>query len=189
MIVGGSDGLGKELVREVFMKGALITIVGKDENKLIQIQKELDPADNKGDPLIRYFKADVTNMEGHEVEKLIRQAEKYLGSIEMFIYCAAKSEPVMFVSSDLNKFKSHMDLNFYSVVKFLLPITKRMVLRKTQGRICIVGDPMGTMKTVPGMTPYACSKSALEQLAMQLRSELEAHQIRVHYLLPPPMET
>ena len=37
MIVGGSDGLGKELVREVFMKGALITIVGKDENKLIQI--------------------------------------------------------------------------------------------------------------------------------------------------------
>lgn len=37
MIVGGSDGLGRELVRECFMKGALITIVGKDENKLIEI--------------------------------------------------------------------------------------------------------------------------------------------------------
>jgi short-subunit dehydrogenase len=48
---------------------------------------------------------------------------------------------------------------------------------------------MGTMKTVPGMTPYACSKSALEQLAMQLRAELEAHGIKVHYFLPPPMET
>lgn len=39
------------------------------------------------------------------------------------------------------------------------------------------------------MTPYACSKSALEQLALQLRSELEAHGIKVHYFLPPPMQT
>jgi len=31
MIIGGSDGLGKELVREVFMKGALVTIIGRSE--------------------------------------------------------------------------------------------------------------------------------------------------------------
>lgn len=34
MIVGGSDGLGKEIVREVFKKGALVTIVGRSEAKL-----------------------------------------------------------------------------------------------------------------------------------------------------------
>lgn len=131
MIVGGSDGLGKELVREVFKKGALVTIVGRNEKEMQEIINELNPEPYKGDPTIRYFREDVTNMEGYEVEKLIRQAEKYLGSIEMFIYCAAKSEPVMFLSSDLNKFKSHMDLNFFSSVKFLIPIAKRMVLRKT----------------------------------------------------------
>jgi short-subunit dehydrogenase len=37
MIVGGSDGLGKELVREVFMKGALITMVGRDEKNMVEI--------------------------------------------------------------------------------------------------------------------------------------------------------
>ena len=72
MIVGGSDGLGKELVKEVFMKGALITMVGRDEKNMVEILNELDPVSNKGEPLIRYFKADITNMEGYEVEKLIR---------------------------------------------------------------------------------------------------------------------
>jgi short-subunit dehydrogenase len=130
MIVGASDGLGKELVREVFMKGALVTMIGRDEKKMKEIRDELDFA-TQGDPLIRYFKADITILESYEVEKLIRQAEKYLGSVEMIIFCAAKSEPVMFISSDLNKFKSHMDLNFFCVVKFLIPVAKRMVLRKT----------------------------------------------------------
>jgi len=102
------------------------------------------------------------NMESYEVEKLLRRAEKYFGTIEMFIFCAARSEPVMFISSDLAKFKNHMDLNFFCAVKFLIPVSKRMVLRKTQGRIVLVGDSTATLTTIPGMTPYACSKSAIE---------------------------
>jgi 5,10-methylene-tetrahydrofolate dehydrogenase/methenyl tetrahydrofolate cyclohydrolase len=42
IIIGGSDGLGKELVKEVFMKGALVTIIGRDENKMKTILEELD---------------------------------------------------------------------------------------------------------------------------------------------------
>ena len=34
MIIGGSDGLGKELAKEVFRRGALVTIVGRNEDKL-----------------------------------------------------------------------------------------------------------------------------------------------------------
>ena len=70
-------------------------------------------------------------METYEVEKLIRNAEKYFGNIEMIIFCAARSNPVMFISSDLDKFKSHMDINFFCVIKFLIPIAKRMVINKT----------------------------------------------------------
>ena len=62
----------------------------------------------------------------------------------MVIYCAASSEPVMFISSDLNKFRNQMNINFFSAVKFLIPITKRMVLRRHQGRVCMVGDSNAT---------------------------------------------
>ena len=58
MIIGGSDGLGKELVREVFMKGALITMIGRDEEQLKAIRDELDTS-TEGEPCIRYFRGDI----------------------------------------------------------------------------------------------------------------------------------
>ena len=39
------------------------------------------------------------------------------------------------------------------------------------------------------MGAYACSKGAIEQLAFQLKAELETHAIKVHYYLPPRMDT
>ena len=59
MIIGGSDGLGKELVREAFMKGALITMIGRDEDQLKAIRDELDTS-TEGEPCIRYFRGDIT---------------------------------------------------------------------------------------------------------------------------------
>jgi short-subunit dehydrogenase len=47
MIIGGSDGLGKELVREVFLKGAFVTIIGRDQSKMQAILDELDPKNPK----------------------------------------------------------------------------------------------------------------------------------------------
>jgi len=82
-----------------------------------------------------------------------------------------------------------MDTNFYGTLKFIHPIAKRMTLRRTQGRIVLVGDPNANQYVLPGFAPYACSKAALEQLAYQLRAELDVHEIKVHFFLPQPMKT
>ena len=82
-----------------------------------------------------------------------------------------------------------MDLNFYGVLNFVHPIAKRMVIRREGGRIALIGDPTCTEKTIPGMGAYAASKGALEQLAHQLRAELKSYEIKVHYFLPPLMDT
>jgi short-subunit dehydrogenase len=82
-----------------------------------------------------------------------------------------------------------MDLNYLGALKLVLPITKRMYLRKSQGRIVLIGDSLASHYAIPGMTPYACSKAAVEQLAFQLRAELDPYDIKVHYFLPPPMDT
>ena len=70
MIIGGSDGLGKEIVREIFMKGALITIVGRDPKKMNDIIDELD-VNKQGDPLIRFIQVDITKIDTMVVEKII----------------------------------------------------------------------------------------------------------------------
>ena len=42
MITGGGTGLGKTLVQGIFTRGAIVTIVGKDESNLKQLARELD---------------------------------------------------------------------------------------------------------------------------------------------------
>lgn len=82
-----------------------------------------------------------------------------------------------------------MDLNFFGTLKFIHPVVKRMLLRKTKGRVVLVGDSLSPAYAIPGMSPYSISKAAIDQLAYQLKNELECQDIKVHYFLPPPMET
>ena len=116
-------------------------------------------------PLIQYVTADITELRPRDVEAILKAAEKKYGPIEMVICCSAISKPAMFLSSDYDSFKNHGDLNFLGVLKFVQPIAKRIALRRAQGRICLIGDPVATHYAVPGMSPYSCSKAALEQLA------------------------
>jgi NAD(P)-dependent dehydrogenase (short-subunit alcohol dehydrogenase family) len=58
----------------------------------------------------------------------------------MVICCAAMSKPTMFLSSEPEQFRHHLDLNFHGVLKIIHPIAKRMALRRSHGRIVIVGD-------------------------------------------------
>lgn len=134
--------------------------------------------------------ADLSELSSRQVERLINDIEKlYNRPIDMIVCCAAQSKPAMFITSEISSFVHHMDLNFYAVLNFVHPIAKRMEKRGKGGRIVLIGDPTMTEKTIPGMAAYACSKAALEQLAYSLRAELESYNIKVHYFLPPLMDT
>jgi len=134
-------------------------------------------------------RADIDELRPEEVDIIIQAAERNYGPIEMVICCAAISKPALFLQSDYKSYMNHMNVNYLGVLKMVLPIAKRMVYTKTQGRIVIVGDPLTSHYNVPGMSPYACSKAALEQLAYSIKTELEPQDIKVHYYLPPPMDS
>ena len=87
------------------------------------------------------------------------------------------------------QYTHHIGLNFLCVLKIVLPIVKRMALQKIHGRVVLIGDPLTSHYNVPGMSPYACSKAALEEVAYNMKSELKTHDIKVHYFLPPPMDS
>lgn len=84
------------------------------------------------------------------------------GPIEMVINCAAISKPAMILFSTYDQYNHHMNLNYLGALKFVLPIAKKMHQRKSQGRIVLIGDSLASHYAIPGMAPYACSKSAVE---------------------------
>ena len=139
--------------------------------------------------MVNYVVADLSELKSKQVEHLLKEIEHLSGPIDMIVCCAAISKPAMFLSAEISDFRHHMDLNFYAVLNFVHPIAKRMVIRGKGGRIALVGDYTMTEKTIPGMAAYACSKGAIEQLAFQLKAELETYHIKVHYFLPPLMDT
>ena len=55
-----------------------------------------------------------------------------------------------------------MDLNFFGTLKFIHPVVKRMLLRKTKGRVVLVGDSLSPAYAIPGMSPYSISKAAID---------------------------
>jgi NAD(P)-dependent dehydrogenase (short-subunit alcohol dehydrogenase family) len=106
--------------------------------------------------------ADITKLKKHQIEKLLQEAEKEYGPIDMVICCAGISSPAMFLSSEISAFQQHMEVNFFGVLNFVHPIAKRMVIRRDGGRIALIGDPTVVEKAIPGMGAYACSKGALD---------------------------
>lgn len=92
--------------------------------------------------MINYIVADIAEIKQKEMDIYIKMSEQRFGPIEMVICCAAISKPALFLQSDLDSYKHHMDLNYLGVLKVVQPIAKRMLYRKTQGRIVIIGDPL-----------------------------------------------
>mmetsp|Transcript_41434 Transcript_41434/g.30454 ORF Transcript_41434/g.30454 Transcript_41434/m.30454 type:complete len:81 (-) Transcript_41434:188-430(-) len=80
----------------------------------------------------------------------------------MVICCAAMSKPSSFMSSSPDQFMHHLELNFMGTLSIIHPIIKRMIHRKTPGRVVLVGDQLQSHYAIPGLAPYACSKAALE---------------------------
>jgi NAD(P)-dependent dehydrogenase (short-subunit alcohol dehydrogenase family) len=66
------------------------------------------------------------------------------------------------MQSDFKEFEHHMNLNFLGSLKIAQACAKMMEKSKTHGRIVLIGDPLASHYVIPSMSPYSCSKAALE---------------------------
>lgn len=101
-------------------------------------------------------------MSQKEVDRVLRDTTTMFGPIEMVICCAAMSKPKMFLQSEFKEYEHHMNLNFLGSLKIAQACAKMMSKNKTQGRVVLIGDPIASHYVIPSMSPYSCSKAALE---------------------------
>ena len=108
------------------------------------------------------IKADISEMTSKDIEKVVKSTEAIYGPIDTVICCAAISKPKLFLSTDFKEYEHHMNLNFLGCAKFVHFIAKQWVNKHQKGRVVLIGDPLASHYVIPGMSTYACSKSALE---------------------------
>ncbi|OMJ72950.1 hypothetical protein SteCoe_28486 [Stentor coeruleus] len=187
MITGASSGLGKELARECYYKGARLTLISRNKLALDSLLKELEPSSRKSDygNFVQIYNTDLSKND--KFEEIVKSAESRFGGVELFVSCAGHIEVGSFLTSKQEDFREQMENNYMSLVNSLLPVAKEMCQRK-KGRICIVSAAQVYMP-VEGNSAWLASKAAVHAFANCIRPELNRNKVHLSIFAPGAIDT
>lgn len=172
IVTGASAGIGLATAKLLSTKGVKLVLVARSKDKLEKLSREL--------PNAIAITADVSKVE--EVKIMVKQAFEHFGRIDILINNAGRGYDVPVEKTDFEIFRYLFDLDLVGPVaamKEAIPI-----MRKQRGG-AIVNISSGTaLMYLPNMGPYSAMKSALAQISLTARAELEADKIVVSVVYP-----
>ncbi|KAI3374933.1 hypothetical protein L3Q82_021457 [Scortum barcoo] len=185
-VTGGSSGIGKSIAIECYRQGAFITLVARDETKLLQAKKEVEKFAINDKQVVLCISVDVSS-DYSQVESVIKQAQEKLGPVDMLVNCAGTSISGKFEEVEVDRFKKLMEVNYLGSVYPTRAVITTMKERR-MGRIMFVSSQAGQIGLF-GYTAYSPSKFALRGLAESLQMEIKPYNIYVTVAYPPDTDT
>jgi len=162
IVTGGTSGIGKAIAIAFAQKQARVVISGRNEDTLLQTEKELKTFHND----ILAVKADVSNE--NDCVRLINETLNRFGSIDILINNAGISMRALFRELDLEVLRKVMDTNFWGTVYCTKYAMKPLL--KSKGTIVGISSIAG-IKGLPARSGYSASKFAMNGFLESLRIE------------------
>ncbi|KAG7092848.1 hypothetical protein E1B28_009162 [Marasmius oreades] len=182
-VTGGSAGLGLALAVILAKKGAHVSIVARDEEKLRIALEEVEKARQNPEQILKSYSYSLTEAQAAE-DALKAACEPHGGKAPDAIFlCAGTARLGYFVEQTPESLQNGMNISYWISAYTALAYTKRIVQEKKPGKIIFVSSVMGYMSFV-GYTTYSPAKHALRGLAETLRSELLLYKSSVHICFP-----
>lgn len=165
IITGASSGIGEQLAYEYAKRGAHLALAARRENALREVANK---ALTLGCPEVIAIPTDVSKIE--DCQRLIDETINKFGKLDHLVtdagvYLVSKFEE----ATDLTKFRSEMDVNFWGQVYctyFAIPH-----LRKSKGKIVAMASS-SVWLSFPRVTVYNASKAAVMSFFETLRIEV-----------------
>lgn len=182
LIVGGNSGIGRETAKRLVMKGAGVTIIGRNQQKLDDAVTELKNFGN-----ITGWRGDLTNRT--ELISLSERIAKELTEVDFLVNSAGIFSPKLFTDHTEADYDSYMELN-RSTFFITQQIAKNMKALGRGGVIINVGSMWAHQAVLA--TPssaYSMAKAGLHALTQHLALELADTNIRVNAVAPAVVET
>lgn len=181
VVVGGGNGIGREVVLELVRRGAMVAVVDVRQEAL----EETAALAAAGDRL-HTFQVDITDREA--VATLPGQVADTLGPADGLINVAGIIQPfVRLVDLDHQAIERVLAVNLYGTlhtVKAFLP----HLLGRPVAHITNVSS-MGGFVPVPGQTIYGASKAAVKLMTEGLYAELRDSNVQVSLVFPGAVRT
>jgi NAD(P)-dependent dehydrogenase (short-subunit alcohol dehydrogenase family) len=166
LITGANRGLGRAMVDESLRRGVKRVYAASRQPMAVP------------DARVTPLTLDVTD------PAQIRQAVESVESLDILINNAGVSLPDDL--SDRAAFEQHLSVNVYG----LLSVTQAFLpsLTLSRGRVVNVIS-LGAFAAVPVLPAYSASKAAAFSLTQSLRALLAGRGVKVHAVLPGPIDT
>jgi 3-dehydrosphinganine reductase len=184
LITGGSAGIGLEVARGVLAKGAHVSIVARDPERLATAEDTLER--EVGDPArVAAEPADVTDPDA--LARALPLLTAQLGPVDVLVANAGAAVPGHFEELPLEVFRRQMDLNYFGVLHAVQAVLPSMLERRA-GHLVLVSSGAGLVG-IYGYAAYAPTKFAVRGLAETLRAELRPYGITAACAFPPDTDT
>jgi len=184
LITGGSSGIGLETARQALARGARVSIVARDPERLADALHGLERG--VGDETrVAAEPADVTDPEHLDAAVTLLVAQ--FGSVDVLVTCAGSARPGHFERMPDTVFEDQMALDYFGTLHAVRNVVPSMIDRQ-RGHLLLVSSTAGIIG-VYGYSAYSPAKFAVRGLAETLRAELKPYGIVVSCAYPPDTDT
>lgn len=184
VVTGGSSGIGLATAEAFAARGADVTLVARDVERL-EIAREAVDARRAGAGATATVSGDVSTLEG--CEAVVAEASGAgARPIDILVSCAGVIIPGYFETMVPADFEACMD-SWRGCVYMARAAAPAMIAR-TSGHIVNVSSVAGFMG-IFGYTAYSSAKYAVMGFSEALRSEMRPYGIEVSVVCPPDTDT
>lgn len=174
IVVGGTSGIGKEIAINLLKKDYYVYIIGRDNNKIEAMRRELANDD------IRGYKYHLLQKD-IECPYASTVLTDYINkNIDVIIWCAGKTDRTPFGQIQIEEWKSVFDTSVHSPFFFIQAIKNKI---NKDGRIIFISSILG-IEAKSRSISYGVSRAAINMMVPYLAKEFSDKQITVNAIAP-----
>lgn len=177
LVTGGTSGIGKEIVKQLLLKGCFVFInFGHNKNQMLEAKEELKQISDN----FKFIKADISNEE--EVNNMMNTIKDKFGKLDYLVNNAGTNIDGFIEDLDINDFKKVINVNLIGKVictKYAIPL-----LRKgNNSSIVNIASRLGT-RPCEEASAYCSAEAGIINFTMASALELSKYNIRVNTVSP-----
>ncbi len=181
VVTGGGNGIGRQVVLELLLRGARVAAVDMREESL----EETIGLANSGDRLVT-FPVDVTDRIA--TMALPEQVISAHGVVDALINVAGIIQPFVKLNElDYQTIERVINVNLYGTIHMVKAFLPHLLERPIAHVACV--SSMGGFLPVPGQTVYGASKAAVKLMTEGLYAELLDTNVGVSVIMPGAVGT
>lgn len=176
LVSGIGPGMGRDIALALAREGADVGLGARNEASLESVASEVESLGRRA----VWSPTDITDAEA--CQRLVHRTTGELGRLDILVNNAFRPTLGTFLDSDLEDFRTAMEVNYLGTLKMTKAALGPMVEQR-DGRIIMI-NTMSTQRIEQGYGAYAGSKGALATVTRTLALELGRYGIRVNGVHP-----